>query len=158
MASDIFLKLTGIDGEAQDDKHTKEIEIRSFHIDAQQSTGQIAPNQSRVTINDIVVEKFVDASSPKLHAYCYAGKPIARATITQRKAGGNAIEFLVLEMDTVRVSSFAIIGNDSQDRPVEHLTLAFDKIVEKYKTQKADGSPGPDITSGWDLAKNKPTS
>ena len=30
MASDIFLKLDGIDGESQDDKHKDEIELSSF--------------------------------------------------------------------------------------------------------------------------------
>ena len=40
MAQDYFLKIDGVDGELQDEKHKKEIHITSFHMGAvNQGTG-----------------------------------------------------------------------------------------------------------------------
>ena len=52
------------------------------------------------------------------------------------------------------VSSFAQAG-DTNDRPLDAVSLAFAKVNVEYKEQEADGSLGAAVTFAWDLKANK---
>lgn len=159
MTTDMFLKLEGIDGESMDEKHAKEIEIRSMQWGMNQSgTMHIAKGggAGKVNVDNIRLIKDVDSASPNLVKYCCSGKHIPTGTITCRKAGGDApVDYLVIELSNVLVSSVSINGAQVDDRVSETLVLNFGSFKVTYTPQENDGTPMPAIgPMGWDMQKN----
>ena len=81
-----------------------------------------------------------DATSKALRA------ALRIAVLTMRKGGEKPIEFLLLEMSNVAVSSFSTGGSGGEDRLTENVTLHFDRIRGSYRQQLPDGSAGPEVT------------
>jgi len=158
MASDYFLKLSGIDGEAQDDVYGKWIDIFSWSFGASQSGsgGHVGGGSGagKVNMHDITVTKRTDKASADLFLKCANGKHYDEATIVSRKAGEKPLEFLKIKMQQVFVSSYNLGGSHGDDTPMESITLNFAKIWMDYKIQKPDGSGEPAGQMGWNVAGN----
>ena len=78
MALDTFLKLGDIDGESQDAKHSKWIDVLSWSWGMSQSGtthGGGGSGGGKVNVQDIVFSKYVDNSSPTIMKFCCNGKP-----------------------------------------------------------------------------------
>ena len=77
MAYDSFLKLEGVTGESQKDKHKGEIELHHFSWGAANPTtvgkgsGMAA---GKVALSDFSISKVTDKSSPTLFLNCCSGK------------------------------------------------------------------------------------
>ena len=157
--ADYFLKIDGIDGESQDAKHKNEIEIMSWSWGANQSGSFAAGGgggAGKVSMHDFAFQKHVDKASPKLMLACAGGDHIKQATLTCRKAGKDQQEYLVVKFSDILVSSFQTGGHGEGDvRPLDSIALNFAKIEFDYKEQKADGSLGGSVKTGWDLKLNK---
>ena len=156
---DIFLKIDGVDGESQDDKHNGEIEIISFHIGAantgsgQRGTGSGA---GRSMVHDMQLTKQADKSSPSLFIACCNGKHHPTATLVVRKAGGdNPHEYLKYTMTNVFLSSYSTKADGGGEIAKESFSLNFSKIEMAYVPQNADGTAGATITKTHDIAANK---
>src|SRR5271166_1669799 len=157
-AVDYFVKLEGIDGESQDDKHPKEIHVESFsHGVTNAGTGgvNLGSGAGRSNVQDFQFTKFADSSSPNLFIACCTGKHIPTATITIRRAGEKPQEYLVFKLTEVFVSSFNESGHEGGSIAQESFSLNFSKIEMNYTPQNADGSPGAKITKTYDLKANK---
>ena len=79
MALDLFLKLDGIDGEAQDSKHQDEIDVLSYTWGMTQSgTTHMGggSGSGKVDVQDLGIVKFVDRSTPAIHKHCTTGQHI----------------------------------------------------------------------------------
>lgn len=148
---DLFLKLDQIDGESTDSQHKNQIVLESF------GWGLTSPGTStgggggagKAVAHDFTVTKLVDKASPLLMSHAVMGKKIAAATMTARKAGKDQqIEFLVIKLNDVIVTSMQDTGNDQL--PVEQVSFAFHTISVEFKSQT--GSP---TTFSWDLKANK---
>jgi len=157
--ADYFLKIDGIDGESQDAKHKNEIEIMSWSWGANQSGSFAAGGgggAGKVSMHDFAFQKHVDKASPKLMLACAGGDHIKQATLTCRKAGKDQQEYLVVKFSDILVSSYQTGGHGEGDvRPLDSIALNFAKIEFDYKEQKADGSLGGSVKTGWDLKLNK---
>ena len=159
--SDYFLKLDGIEGESIDDKHSKEIEIGSFSWGVSQlgygATGG-GSGAGKASVQDLHITKDVEKSSPNLAKYCANGKHIATATLTLRKAGEDAQEYVVFTLSQVLVSSYQISGSGHGGIvPQEQVSLNFQKIQYDYLPQKGTGSLGGKVTMSYDAATHKTT-
>lgn len=159
MAVDIFLKLEGIEGEAQDSKHPNEIDVLAWSWGMSQSGSMHVlggGGSGKVSVQDLSVTKYIDKASPNLIKFCCNGGHITKATLTVRKAGGNeAVEYLIIEMEEVLVSSVGTGGSGGEDRLTENVTLNFAKFKLKYQPQDQTGAKkGGPIPAGWDIAKN----
>jgi type VI secretion system secreted protein Hcp len=156
---DYFLKLDGIDGESQDDKHKNEIEIESFSWGATNSgtAGRgSGSGAGKVQHQDLVINKSLDKASPNLYINCCTGTHIKTATLTARKAGGGQQEYLKITLEEVLISSYQHSGaNGSGTVPSEQVTLNFSKMELSYKEQKPDGSLGAEAKQKYDFAANK---
>ena len=113
---DIYLKIDGIDGEAQDQSHQNEIEILSFSFGvSNMGSGDVGlgSGSSRASLSDLSVMKHVDKASPGLFLACCTGKHLPTATLSVRKAGGDApVEYLKYDLTEVYVSSVQTSGSD----------------------------------------------
>jgi type VI secretion system secreted protein Hcp len=161
MAYDIFLKLDGIPGESKDDKHKDEIVLESFswgesNTGARAAASGAGAGAGKVSMQDFHFTARVNKASPTLMLYCANGKHIPNGVLTVRSAGGDreGFEFLFYKVSEVLVSSFSQAG-DVNDRPLDAVSLAFQKIVVEYKEQKVSGEIGSVVNFGWDLKANK---
>jgi type VI secretion system secreted protein Hcp len=157
-AVDYYLKLEGIDGESQDAKHKNEIELLSWSFGATQG-GSFATagggGIGKVSMHDFHFVKHVDKATPKLLLACANGEHITKATLIARKAGKEQQEYLKIMLSDVLVSGYSTSGNGQGGAPLDEISLNFAKIEVEYKEQKADGSLGGIIKSGYDLKQNK---
>ena len=159
MAVDMFLKLEGIDGESVDDVHAKSIDLLAWSWGMSQSgTTHIAQGggAGKVNVQDLSITKYVDKASPTLMSKIATGEHIPKATLTVRKAGKTPLEYVVIEMEDVLVSSLSTGGSGGEDRLTENISLNFARVKTSYVPQKADGSGDPAVEFGHDIAKNVP--
>jgi type VI secretion system secreted protein Hcp len=162
MAFDAFLKIDGIPGESQDNKHKDWIEILSYNHGMTQPTSATASSAGggtteRVNLHDFSIVKAVDKASPKLYETCCTGKHIANVTLELCRASDPKLKYMEVHMEQVIISgvqSGASKGGDGF--PTESVSFNFGKIKWTYTQQKrADGSGGGNVTGGWDLTANK---
>jgi type VI secretion system secreted protein Hcp len=157
MAVDMFLKLDGVAGESKDKVHGKEIDVLSWSWGmANSGTAHVGggAGAGKVNVQDLCVSKYVDSSSPKLMLACCNGTHYANALLTVRKAGGNAIEYVTVKLETVLISGLTTGGSLGEDRLTENVILNFAKVSVDYTPQKDDGSKGTAIPFAWDIAAN----
>lgn len=159
MASDIFLKIDGIEGESRDDQHKDEIEVMSFSWGVSQA-GTLATGggagTGKAQFQDLHFTSNMSKASPKLFLACAAGEHIKWATLSGRRAGGDNKQgdYLILKMTDVLISSYQT-GGANGSVPTDQVGMAYAKIEFTYKPQNAEGSLGAPVTAGWDLKANK---
>lgn len=159
MAVDMFLKLTDVKGEAQDKAHKDEIDVLAWSWGMSQSgtmhTGG-GGGGGKVSVQDISITKWLDKSSPVLMQYCSTGKQFTEAVLTVRKAGGDSpLEYLIITMKDVIVTSISTGGSGGEDRLTENTALNFSQYKVEYQPQKPDGTAdGGKIPWEWDIAAN----
>lgn len=145
-AVDYFLKVDGIQGESQDDKHKNEIQLESWSFGAAQS-GSFAQGggggAGKVNMQDFHFVKRIDKAGPLLLKACATGQHIKTAILTCRKAGGSQQEYMKATLSDVLVSSYHTSGSGGSDVvPLEEISLNFAQIAVEYREQKPDGTLG----------------
>ncbi len=148
-----FLKLDGILGESKDAKHPGEIEVDSFSFG---ETTLLAggAGAGKVQFQPLHVSMRMSKASPLLFLTCANGRAIKTAVLTARKAGKTPLDFLVITLTEVFVSSYET-GGGTDTGPVDHVALNFSKIQIEYHPQKPDGSSDVPVKAGWDVKKNQ---
>lgn len=158
-AFDAFLKIEGIDGEAQDSKHKNEIMVESFSWGETQTgthAGSGGGGAGKVSMQDFHFVMKVNKASPKLMLACATGSHIKKAVLTVRKAGGSQEEFYIITMSDLLVSSYQTGGSGAGDViPMDQCSLNFSKIEYEYKPQKPDGTLDAPVKVGYDVKANK---
>ena len=159
MSQDMFIKLTGIDGESKDSAHTNEIDVLnwSWRI-AQESTMHTGSGggTGKAQVDDLEFEHYVDRATPNLFKYCVTGKHIPEAKLTVRKAGGNPLEYLKITLTDVVVTLVSPSGSSSDEVKVrERVGLSFAKVKTEYTVQNQQGGSGGAVTAGYDIQGNK---
>jgi type VI secretion system secreted protein Hcp len=159
MAVDMFMKLTKLEGEAQDEKHKNEIDVLAWSWGMSQSGTMhsgAGGGGGKVAIQDLSFTKWVDKSSPTLMMYCSQGDQFDEAKLTVRKAGGKEpLEYLIITMKEVIITSLSTGGSGGEDRLTENVTLNFAEVNVDYQPQNQDGSKlGGPVKYGWNIATN----
>ncbi|NTS75654.1 type VI secretion system tube protein Hcp [Catenovulum sp. SM1970] len=159
MAADMFLVLEGIKGESEDKAYKDQIDILAWSWGLSQ-TGTLHQGKGggagKANFQDISITKYVDNSTATLMNKIATGEHIATAKLVVRKAGGNPLEYFVIELKEVMVTSYSTGGSGGEDRLTENVTLNFAKIKSTYKTQKDDGTGGAAVEFKWDVPGNVP--
>ncbi len=157
--ADYFLKLDGVEGEAQDSKHKNEIDLESWSWGETQTGTHVAGGgggAGKVAMQDFHFVMRVNKASPKLMLACATGQHIKEAVLTCRKAGKEQQEFLKVKFTDLLVSSYQTGGSSNGDVvPLDQISLNFAKIEVEYKEQKPDGTLGGAVKAGYDLKANK---
>ncbi len=157
MALDMFIKLGTLKGESADSTHGGEIDVLAWSWGMSNSgsahTGG-GLGAGKANVNDLSFTKYIDKSSPEIMANCLSGKHFADATVTVRKAGDTPLEYLVIKLQEVLVSSISTGGSGGEDRLTENVTLNFAKVKVDYIPQKDDGTPDSPVKIGWDIGGN----
>lgn len=158
MASDMFLDLGDtIKGESKDKEYEGKIDLLAWSWGMSQS-GSFGEGggggAGKVNIQDISLTKYVDNASPNLMLYCAKGNHFDEGKIVCRKAGGEQLEYMVINMKKIMVTNVSTGGSPGEDRLTENVTLNFAEVSVEYKEQKEDGTGGAAVTFGWNIEKN----
>ncbi len=159
MAVDMYLKFAPeVKGESKDSAHTGDIDVLAWSWGASNSgtthTGG-GGGAGKVNVQDMSITKYVDLASATLLNAVSTGKHFTSATLFVRKAGGNPLEYIVIEMDEVIVTSVSTGGSGGEDRLTENVSLNFGKFKYTYTEQLDTGGAGTKGTFNWDIAANK---
>jgi type VI secretion system secreted protein Hcp len=155
----MFIQIGDIKGESQDTTHKDKIDVLAWSWGMTQSGTMHAGSGGgggKVSVQDVSFTKYVDKASPNLMMACSTGTPYTEAKLFVRKAGGaNPLEYVIVTMKDVLISSISTGGSGGEDRLTENVTLNFAKVQYDYQPQKNDGSKdGGAIKYGWDIAAN----
>jgi type VI secretion system secreted protein Hcp len=143
-AIDMFIKIDGIEGESTDARNRGASDVLAWSWGLGQSAITKKP-----CIQSISLTKYFDSASPKLIASAANGTSAPQAVLKLRKAGEQPLDYLVITMSNVQVSSFSTGGSGGEDRITENVTLSFDSMDGAYKKQNADGTLGTAIP--WNI-------
>jgi type VI secretion system secreted protein Hcp len=158
MAVDMFLKITGVEGESADSKHGKEIDVLSWSWGMTQSgTAHLGggAGSGKVHVNDLTFTKYIDSSSNMLIKSCCNGKHFPDALLTIRKAGEKPLEYLKIKLHDILITAVSTGGSGGEDRLTENVTLNFAKFAFAYQPQnKAGGPEGGAKEATWNIAAN----
>lgn len=157
MAVDIFMLIKGVKGESVDKVHKGQIDVLAwswgisnsgtFHVGGGGGAG-------KANVQDLSFTKYVDTSSADLQLACMNGKHFPEAKLIVRKAGEKPLEYILVTLTNVLVTSVSTGGSGGEDRLTENVTLNFGKVQFEYKVQddKGTGKDGGQYT--WDIAAN----
>jgi type VI secretion system secreted protein Hcp len=135
---DYFLKIDGIEGEAQDKTHKNEIQLESWSF-GETNAGTAGQGLGM-------------GAGPKLFLACADGEHIKKAILTCRKAGKDQQEYLKWSFSDLLVSSYQTGGSASSDVvPLDQISINFTEAQIDYKEQKADGTLGGAVTTKYNV-------
>lgn len=159
-AVDMFLKIEGVEGESKDADHNKEIDVLAWSWGmSNSSTTHLGGSggAGKANFQDLSFTKYVDKTTPILYQRIANGQHFTKATLTVRKAGSHPVEYIIITMDTVLVTSASNGGSGGEDRLTENITLNFASYCFRYTPQKDDGSPDAKVETCFDIAANTET-
>jgi type VI secretion system secreted protein Hcp len=157
MAVDMFLKLTGIDGESGDSVHKGEVDVLAWSWGASQSGTMhlgTGGGSGKVSVQNLSVTKYVDSASHNLLKHCHTGAHIEEGVLTIRKAGGSPLEYIIITMRGIIVSSVSTGGSGGEDRLTENVELNFKEFEYAYTPQLKDGTGDAAKEFKWDIPQN----
>jgi type VI secretion system secreted protein Hcp len=158
MPFDYFLRIDGIAGESTDAKHVGEIAVQTFLWGETQSGSPMGGGggAGKLSAGPLIVTARASKASPPLLLACATGQHIKSAVLTARRAGAgkSQLEFLTITLNDVVVTSFEVNAN-TENGPVDEVSLAFAQIIVDYREQNPDGSPGAVTHAGWDVKATK---
>ena len=143
---DAFLKVQGaktglIKGDAQDPGHREEIDVMawSWGMKSTRAMGAAGP-ASRAAIENLIVYKTLDKASTALMTVMHTNELLKSVVLTVRKAGGDALEYMHINLSDAFVVSYALSNVGAADAPpTEVIALSFARVEVEYTPQGADG-------------------
>jgi type VI secretion system secreted protein Hcp len=159
---DALLKIDGVESESQRKGHEGEIEVKSFSFGGNNiaSVGQGSGGGTGVvSLNDFVITKITDQSSPALFQKMCTGEHYKTATLVLYKSGGEggALPYLTYEFEELYVTSMSWSGSEGGDPlPFEQVSCAFGKVTVTYTVQSEEGTGEGDVVGSWDIRTRTP--
>jgi type VI secretion system secreted protein Hcp len=146
---DYFLKIDGIQGESADAKHKGEIELVSFGwgVDVETGGGRGGGGAGRARFQPFHFTMLTNKASPQLFLSTVSGKHLKEATLSVRRAGKQALEYLKIKFTEVFVTSFH--EEAGPEPPTELIAFDFGRIEIEYGAQRGGAE-----RASWDVKKN----
>lgn len=164
MATNMFIKFEGVDGEATDANHEAWIEILSWSHGFSQPTSPIRTSTGstveKANHSNLSITKYMDVATKDLLKACWNGTQFKTANMECFRASGedeNAIKYLEIKMEEVVVSNYSLSGGGG-GIPIENLSLAYGKITYTYDSKKKEEDGAADSAKkvvSHDLKTNK---
>lgn len=158
MEQDIFLKLSGVQGESKDVTHPNEIEVLTWEWSITHKSDMHSGSGGGVgkcTVDDLTFEHYVDCASPNLMKCCLTGKPIESAVLVVRKSGGIPFEYLKISLEEILITGVRPTANSNMCAPREEVSLSFSRVMQEYVIQNAQGGSAGTVNVGYDIKANK---
>ena len=159
MAQRIFLKIGDIKGESTDKNHKDEIDVQSWTWGLTQQVIHAIGGETalgRAKFDELQFTHKVDLASTALMLACAGGRHLKDARLTARKGGNKPLEYLVITLKDVLITSVRDAGDAAATGTHETATLIFSSIDVMYTPQTASGAGGTPVHFKWDVQANKP--
>jgi type VI secretion system secreted protein Hcp len=156
----LFIKFDGVDGETNDKDHKGWSDILSFswgvHRAGAGATGQTR-RRGVATVEDVLITKEYDKSSPKLAEAVCTGKVFPKVEIHDTTTyAENRSTYLKYELKNVLVTSHNVSGTTGGDAvPTETMSLNFEEIKQTYVEYDAKGSKKGNVEMSWKVEEGE---
>jgi type VI secretion system secreted protein Hcp len=159
MSIDAFIKIKDVDGESVVKGHEDEIDVLAWGWGMSNAgtthTGKGAGG-GKVNVQDLSFTHAVDSSTPNLMQACATGKHFDDAVMTLRKAGETPLDYIIITLTNVIVTSVSTGGSQGEESLTENITLNFSKYKYAYQPQSSSGgAEGGAIETEYDIALNE---
>ncbi|GGC32219.1 protein hcp1 [Novosphingobium marinum] len=160
MASDNFVKIGDIKGESKvkvlgEDGWTEIMDFSWSVVNGGTMQYGQGGGEGRAQFTDLSFNKSVDLASPALMENCAKGTHIDKARLVGRKAGGEQLDYYLMEMKHVLITNVSNVGG--ADSPMESVSLNFAAIKFKYVAQdEATGKASGNAQFEYDLKTRTP--
>jgi len=142
--ADVFLhvvtKRAGkIKGEGGTDGHIDDIVVHTWAwgVTANTAIGSTV-STARRSYRNLVLTKGIDSASTGLLSALVSNDEVKEATLTMRKAGGDALDYFRMMLSSARIVNVEL-EVPASGHAVEHVTIAFTKVEIEYKRQENAG-------------------
>lgn len=158
-ATPAFIKFDGVDGEATDNEHKGWIALGSFTQPVRETGAATGAARRRgdVVLEDIVVVKQVDKSSPKLAEAVCKGKvfPKVELHVSTSDPGSPRPTYHAYELTNVRVTSYSVHagGSSGDPLPSEEISLNFEEVKVTYGKAMTKGKGHVETT--WKIEEGE---
>lgn len=156
MAVDYFLKLDGIQGESQDEKHKNEIQVLSWSWGASNVSsvaGTGGSGAGKVDLSDVSLMLNFDKSTPKFFKSCCEGKHITTGELSAIKAGGNGKPYLKVNFKEIFITGLQMSA--AGEVPAVSLSFSYDEIKMDYSAQDEKGNVASTGPVTFNIKQNK---
>jgi len=157
MAVDMFIKIGALKGESRDSVHKEDIDVLAWSWGMSNSGSAHVgggAGAGKCNVQDLSFTKYIDETSPDLMLACCNGKHFDKAKLVVRKAGENPLEYLIIKLEDLIITSVSTGGSGGEDRLTENVTLNFARVKVAYKEQTEKGGVGDKPEMGWNIAEN----
>lgn len=143
--------------DARDANGLFEVEDFSFGVEQTLNIGSQATGAGagKITFNPFSITRKIDRFSPLLFQQACSGTPYQKVALGLRKSSGGdtaGVTYLVFMFRLVAVKTIDWSYDD--ESPKETVTFEYGGLQVHYAPQKADGSFGDIIPSGWNRVRN----
>ena len=185
MHNSAYVKFDGIDGESQNDGHEDWSEIVSFsQAISKPIDGSVGSSRRRgdTILEDIVIVKLIDKSSPKLAEKMCKGEVFPKVEIHltgPSECSTCKSTYFVYELKNVMITSYEVRGSNplaysliapapdvtmpssgpfivqAVDAPVEELSLNFEEIKVTYTECDSSGNTMGNVEYSWKVEEGE---
>lgn len=156
-----YIKFDGVAGEAEDTNHKGWSDLLSFQQGLSKPGGGATGATRRrgdVVLDDIVCVKELDKASPKIAESVCKGKvfPKVEIHVTASYTDAGRVTYYAYDLKNVLVTSYDISGSaQSEDVPVENISLNFEEIKVTYTECDNAGKSKGNVEYTWKVSEAK---
>ena len=153
-ATDMFIKIEGIDGESENEGHQNWSDIESFcqgqFID---DSGVSTRSGGQLIFDNITIVKQLDKASPKIAEAVCKGTVFPKVEIHVADSIPRSTPYYTYQLGYARITSYSICG--SGDVPVEEFSLNFEQIRVEYDELDAAGNSKGKVEYTWKVEEGE---
>ena len=137
----MYLKLPDIEGESQQQGHEEEIELTQVSWEVSIPDAALSGRtRARTSFSGISIAKNTDLASNTMLDFLARNKTLRNVILTFSTNSSDGLkDYLIYELDNVRITSFKMEANEKDSKPQEYWTLSFEKINSLYKQFNNNG-------------------
>jgi type VI secretion system secreted protein Hcp len=150
-----YLKINGIDGQADDGDHKNWMDVLSIQYSVSRE-GAGSDGLGPSAMSDIIVTRKSDKASPKLAMACAGGKRYDDAEFHLMSIiNGKAKISDKIKLKNVAIKSYQFVAADAGQAATEVIGLGYRDIELERSVYNEKGDPQGTVTTSFNIAKNE---
>jgi type VI secretion system secreted protein Hcp len=150
-----YLKVPGIDGQADDGDHKNWMDILSVQYSVSRE-GAGSDGLGPSSLSDIVFTRKTDKASPKLAMACAGGKRYDDAEFHLMSIiNGKAKISDKIKLKNVAVKGYQFVAAEAGSAATEVIRLGYREIELERSVYNEKGDPQGTVTTAYNIAKNE---
>jgi type VI secretion system secreted protein Hcp len=117
------------------------------------SSASTGAGAGKAKLNNLVIKKNIDGTSPKLFQALATGSSYNDATLTVRKQGTTGAGYYVLRFTMVFITKINVSGSGDEP-PMEEITLTYGAVEETVTPTDPTGTAGKPVIGSWSQVTN----